>query len=100
MPSAPIVVGLAVCKLMMILFLLILRSLKNNISIGTRVPRWAMLIVLLLSLQTGTCGLLFFSQKFYDICDPAEENEPNTLAVKVTTAMTPHDVMIIILNGN
>ena len=39
-------------------------------------------------------------QKFYDICDPAEENEPNTLAVKVTTAMTPHDVMNIILNGN
>merc|ERR1711962_725821 len=37
---------------------------------------------------------------FYDICDPAEENEPNTLAVKVTTAMTPHDVMNIILNGN
>lgn len=39
-------------------------------------------------------------KKFYNICDPAEENEPNTLAVKVTTAMTPHDVMNIILNGN
>jgi len=39
-------------------------------------------------------------KKFYDICDPAEENEPNTLAVKVTTEMTPHDVMNIILNGN
>ena len=44
--------------------------------------------------------VVFFLQKFYDICDPAEENEPNTLAVKVTTAMTPHDVMNIILNGN
>ena len=42
----------------------------------------------------------FFLQKFYNICDPAEENEPNTLAVKVTTEMTPHDVMNIILNGN
>ena len=53
-----------------------------------------------LFLQTGTYWLLFFLQKFYDICDPAEENEPNTLAVKVTSAMTPHDVMNIILNGN
>ena len=44
--------------------------------------------------------VVFFLQKFYDICDPAEENEPNTLAVKVTTEMTPHDVMNIILNGN
>ena len=45
----------AVCKFMLILFLLMLRSLINNISISVRVRRWVMLIVLLLSLQTGTC---------------------------------------------
>ena len=66
-----------------------------------RVHRWAKLIVsLTVSADRNVLTVVFFLQKFYDICDPAEENEPNTLAVKVTTEMTPHDVMNIILNGN
>ena len=85
---------------MLILFLLLLRSLINNISISMRVHRWAKLIVSLTVSADRNILTVVFLQKFYDICDPAEENEPNTLAVKVTTAMTPHDVMNIILNGN
>merc|ERR1711971_536064 len=38
-------------------------------------------------------------KKFFDFCEPAEDDEPNTLGVKVTPEMTPHDVMNIILDA-
>jgi len=39
-------------------------------------------------------------KKFFDFCEPAEDDEPNTVGVKVTPEMTPHDVMNIILNSS
>ena len=39
-------------------------------------------------------------QKFFDFCEPAQDDEPKTMAVKVTPEMSPHDVMNIVINNS
>ena len=39
-------------------------------------------------------------QAFFEFCEPASPDEPNTIGITVTPTMSPHDVMQKILQDN
>jgi len=45
----------------------------------------------------GSENAVDMMKAFYEFCEPAAPEEPNTMGITVTPGMTPHDVMQRIL---